>query len=94
MTKYQDDAMELIETVARNSHHNVAKPFGRGAMPKSIDAKSAKMGMLLERINKMAEVKNLLLDQLNICNGSERLAPSHFKKHHHVQLAQDSTMSN
>ena len=45
-----------------NNHHNVAKLFGRGAMPKSIDAKSAEMGMLFERIEKMAEVLNLLLD--------------------------------
>ena len=75
MSKYEDDAMELIETVAENSHHNVAKPSGRGAMPKTIDAKSAKTGMLLERIDKMAEIQNLLLDRLNICNGSEGLAP-------------------
>ena len=75
MIKYEDDAMELIETVAENSHHNAAKPFGRGAMPKALDAKSAKMGMLLERIDKMAEVQNLQLDRLNICNGSEGLAP-------------------
>ena len=30
MSKYEDEAIELIETVAENSHHNVAKPFGRG----------------------------------------------------------------
>ena len=58
-----------------SSHHNAAKPFGRGAMPKMIDAKSAEMGMLLERIDKMAEVQNLLLDRLNICNSSEGLVP-------------------
>ena len=75
MRKYEDDAMELIETVAENSHHNAAKPFGRGTMPKTIDAKSAEKGMLLKRIDKMAEVQNLLLDRLNICNGSEGLAP-------------------
>ena len=56
MSKYEDDAMDLMETVAKNSHHNVAKPFGRGEMPKALDAKSAEMGMLLERIDKMAEV--------------------------------------
>ena len=39
MSKYENDAMELIETVAENSHHNAAKPFGRGAMLKMIDAK-------------------------------------------------------
>ena len=75
MSKYEDDAMELIETVAENSHHNAAKPFGRGAMPKTIEAKSAETGMFLERIDKMGEVQNLLLNQLNISNGSEGLAP-------------------
>ena len=64
MSKYEDIVMELIESVAENSHHNTAKPFGRGAMSKGqmVNAKSADMGMLLERINKMAEGQNLLLD--------------------------------
>ena len=75
MSKYEDDEMELIKTVAENSHHNAAKPFGRGAMPKALDTKSAEMGMLLKRIEKMAEVQNLLLDQLNIRNGSEGVRP-------------------
>ena len=77
MSKYEDDAMELIKTVGKNSHHNATKPFGRGAMSNGqmIDTKSAETGMFLERINKMAEVQNLLLDRLNICNGSEGLAP-------------------
>ena len=34
MIKYEDEAMELIEMVAENIHHNAVKPFGRGAMPK------------------------------------------------------------
>ena len=46
MSKYEDDAMELIEMVAKNSHHNMVKPFGRGAMPKMIDAKSVETGMI------------------------------------------------
>ena len=75
MSKHEDDAMELIKTVVENSHHNATRPFGRGQMPKTIDAKSAETGMLLERINKLAEVQNLLLDQLNIRNCSEGLAP-------------------
>ena len=75
MSKYEDDMMELIETVAENSHHNAVNLFGRGAISKSIDAKSAETGMLLERIDKMAEVQNLLLDRLNICNGSKGLTP-------------------
>ena len=77
MRKYEDEAMELIEMVAENSHHNAAKPFGRGAMSKGqlIDTKAKKTGMLLERIDKMAEVQNLILDWLHIRNGSEGLAP-------------------
>ena len=77
MSKYEDDRMELIETVVENSHHNAAKPFIRGAMSNGqlIDAKSAETGMLLERIDKMTEVQNLLLNRLNICNGSEGLTP-------------------
>ena len=76
-TFYEQDVMELIETVAENSHHNAAKPFGRGAMLKvqMIDAKSAEMGMLLERIDKMTEIQNLLLDRVYICKGSEGLTP-------------------
>ena len=75
MSKYEDEAMELIEMVVENTHHNAAKPFKRGAMLKGqmIDAKSAETGMLLERIDKMAEVQNLLLDRLNVRNGSEVL---------------------
>ena len=77
ISKYEDEAMELIETVAENSHQNMAKPFGRGAMSKGqlIDAKSAETGMLLERIDKMAEVQNLLLDRLNIHDGFKGLTP-------------------
>ena len=75
MSKYEDDTMELIETVVENSHHNAVNLLRRGAMPKSIDAKSAETGMLLERIDKMAEVQNLLLDRLNIRNGSKGLTP-------------------
>ena len=68
MSKYEDDAMKLIKTVAKNSHLNAEKPFERGAMLKEqlINAKSAETRMLLERIDKMAEVHNLLLEQLNI----------------------------
>ena len=86
MSKYEDDVMELIETVMESSHHNAVKPFGRGVIPKMINAKSAETGMLLERIDKMAEVQNLLLDRLNICNSSEGLAP--------VSLQEASSCSN
>ena len=77
MSKFKDEAMELIDTMAENSHHNAEKSFGRGETPKGglIDAKSEEMGMLLEKIDKMAEVQNLLLDRFHIRNRSEGLAP-------------------
>ena len=77
LRKYEDEAMELIETVVENSHHNAEKPLGRGAMLKGqlIDAKLSEMGILLEIIDKMAVVQNLLLDRLNIRNGSEGHTP-------------------
>ena len=76
MIRYEDEAMELIEMVAENSYHNAAKPFRRGVMPKGqmIDAKSADTCILLERIDKIAEVDNLLLDELNIRNCFEGIA--------------------
>ena len=72
MRNFEDDAMELIETMAENNHHNAAKPFGRGATPKGglIDPKSVEMGMFLEKIDKMAEVQNLLLDRFHTDNVS------------------------
>ena len=77
LNKYEDKARELIKMVAKNSLHNAAKLCKRGAMPKGqqINAKSGETRMFLEIIDKMAEVQNLLLDSLNICIGSEELAP-------------------
>ena len=73
-----------------NSHPNVAKPFGRGATPKGglIDTKSVETGMLLEKIDKMAEVQNLLLDRFHIRNGSEGLASpcAHCSRLNHVEM--------
>ena len=96
MRKYEDEAMELIETVVENSHHNATKPFGRGAMPKGqmIDAKSAETGMLRERIDKMVKVRNLLLDDSTSTTVLKDSPPSHSKKRHHVPIALDSTTSN
>ena len=58
MSKYEDEAMELIETVA--------KPFKRGAMPKGqlIDGKSAETWMLLGRLNNHNDSKGLTLVSL------------------------------
>ena len=53
------------------------KIFRRGATPKGqlINAKLVETRMLQERIDKMTEVQNLLMDQLHICNSSRGLAP-------------------
>ena len=67
MSIFEDEAMELIKMVAENNHHNTEKLFGSGCRtPKEglIDAKSVETGMLLEKINKMAEVQNRLLDRV------------------------------
>ena len=77
MSKFEDKTMELIESMAENSHPNGAKPFERGATLKGglIDTKSVETGMLQEKIDKMVEVQNLLLGRFHIHNGSEGLAP-------------------
>ena len=78
MSKFEDDAMKFIETVVENSHHNTEKPFRKrcNADGRIIDAISIETRMLLERIDKMAEVQSFLLDRLRIRNGSEGLAPN------------------
>ena len=97
MSKFEEEAMELIKTMTESSHHNAEKPFGRGATPKGglIDAKSVETSMLLEKIDTMAEVQNLLLDRFHIRNGSEGLAPialqeaspcAHCSRLNHVEM--------
>ena len=55
MSKFEDNAKELIKIVPKNSQHNVAKPFGRAATLKGqlVDTKSVETYILLERIKKM-----------------------------------------
>ena len=94
MSKYEDDAMDFIETVAENSHHNAAKPFGRGAMPKALDTKSAETRMLLERIDKWQKSRTYYWTDSTSAMVPKDSPPSHSKRHHHAQLARDSTTSN
>ena len=94
MSKYEDDAMDLIETVAENSHHNPAKPFGRGAMPKALDAKSAETGCSLKGSIKWRKSRTYSWTDSTSVTVSKDSPPSHFKKRHHAQRAQDSTTSN
>ena len=77
ISKFKEDVIELIETVTKNNHHNAAKLLKKGVMYKGqlINVKSVETSMLLERNKNMVEVHNLLLDRLNIQNGSKGLMP-------------------
>ena len=69
MSKYEDEALELIELVAENSHHHVAKSFGGQSAPAKggmLDAKAAETGMLLDKIEKLTDAQNLIMDSLKI----------------------------
>ena len=98
MSKYEDEALELIELVAENSHHHAAKSFGgwsalaQGGM---LDAKAVETGMILDKIEKLIEAHNLIMDSLKIRLGSDGLAPvshidvspcSHCPSFEHVEL--------
>ena len=98
MSKYMDEALELIELVARNSHHHVAKSFGGRSAPakgRMLDAKAAETGMLFNKIEKLTEAQNLIMDSLKLRPGSDGLvlvshvhvSPcSHCSSFEHVEL--------
>ena len=98
MSKYEDEALELIELVVENSHHHAAKSFGGRSAPAKgamFDAKAADTGMLLDKIEKLTEAQNLIMDSLKIQPGSDGLAPvshvdvspcSHCSSFEHVEL--------
>ena len=82
MRKYEDEALELIQLVAQNSHHHAAKSFRGWSAPAKggmLDAKAAETSMLLDKIEKLTKAQNLIMDSLKIRPGFEGLAPvSHF----------------
>ena len=98
MSKYEDEALELIELVAEKSHHHAAKSFRGWTTPAKggmLDAKAAEIGMLLDKIEKLTEAHNLIMDSLKIRPGSDGLAPvshvdvspcSHCSSFEHVEL--------
>ena len=98
MSKYEDEALELIELVVENSHHHAAKSFrGRSTPAKGgmLDAKAAETGMLLYKIEKLTKAQNLIMDSLKIRPGSDGLALvshvdvspcSHCSSFEHVKL--------
>ena len=78
MSKYEDEALELIELVVENSHHHAAKSFGGRSAPAKggmLDAKAAETGILLDKIEKLTEAQNLIMDSLKIQPSSDGLAP-------------------
>ena len=98
MRKYKDEALELIKLVAENSHHREAKSFeGRSAPAKGrmLDGKAAETCMLLDKIEKLIEAQNLIIDLLKIRPDSNGLTPvsqidvspcSHCSTFEHVEL--------
>ena len=78
MRKYEDEALELIELVAENSHHYAAKSFGGRSTPAKggmLDAKAVETGKILDKIEKLTKAQNLIMDSLKIRSGSDGLAP-------------------
>ena len=58
ISKYEDEALELIELVVENSHHHAAKSFGGQSAPTKggmLDSKVVETGMLLDKIEKLTE---------------------------------------
>ena len=98
ISKYEDEALELIEWVAENSHHHAAKSFGgRSALVKGgmLDANAAETSMLLDKFENLTEAHNLIMDLLKIRLGFDGLtlvsqigvSPcSHFSSLEHVEL--------
>ena len=65
MRKYEDEAFELIELVAENSYHHAAKSFQRRSAPSKggmLDAKAVETIMLLDKIEKLTQAQNLIMD--------------------------------
>ena len=97
-SKYEDEALELIELVAENSHHHAAKSFGGQSTPAKggmLDAKAVETSMLLDKIEKLTKGQNLIMGLLKIRPGSDGLALvshsdvfpcSHCSSFEHVEL--------
>ena len=78
ISKYEDEELDLIELVAENSHHHAAKSFGGRSTPAKggmLDAKAVETCMLLDKIEKLTEAQNLIMDSLKIRPGSDGLTP-------------------
>ena len=98
MSKYEDEALELIKLVAENSHHHAAKSFGGRSAPEKggmLDAKVVETCMLLDKIEKLTEAQNLIMDLLKVRPSSDGLASvshidvspcSHCSSFEHVEL--------
>ena len=70
--------LSLIELVGENSHHHPAKSFeGRSTTSKGgmLDAKAVETGIVLDKIEKLTEAQNLIMDSLKIRSSFDGLAP-------------------
>ena len=69
MSKFEDEALELIELVAENRHQDAANSFGGWSAPAKggmLDAKAVERSMLLDKIQTLTEAHNLIMDSLKI----------------------------
>ena len=67
MSKYEDESLELIELVVENRNHHAAKSFGGWSVPSKegmLDVKAVETGMFLDKIEKLTEAQNLIMDSL------------------------------
>ena len=63
MSKYEDEALELIELVTENSHHHAPKSFrGRSdpAKGRMLDVKAVETSMLLDKIEKLTKAQSMM----------------------------------
>ena len=90
MSKYKDEALELIELVTENIHHHTAKSFGGRSTPATggmLDAKAAEKGMLLDKIEKLTEAQYLIMDSLKIRLGLMASRQFHMLMSRRVRIA-------
>ena len=97
MSKYEDEALELIELVLENSHHHAAKSFGGQSAPAKggmLDAKAVETGILLDMIEKLTEAQNLIMDSLKIRPSSVASRQFHMSMSLRVRIALVLSMSS
>ena len=88
MSKYEDDAMELIEIVAKNSHHNAAKPFERVQCQNLSTPNQRRRGCSSKESTKWRKSRTYYYIDSTSATVLKDSPPSRFKKRHHVDNMQ------